>query len=68
MESVPELLAAGATDVHVTLRAFNGDPADAPAVFAEIVRRFADVCSMTRVATSGPRIGAGPGGLRSRSC
>ena len=45
MESVPELLAAGATDVHVTLRAFNGDPADAPAVFAEIVRRFADVCS-----------------------
>ena len=40
--TVPDLLAAGATDVHVTLRAFNRDPADAPAVFAEIVRRFAD--------------------------
>ena len=37
MASVPELVAAGATDVHVTLRAFNRDPADAPAVFAEIV-------------------------------
>jgi probable F420-dependent oxidoreductase len=40
--TVPDLVAAGATDVHVTLRAFNRDPADAPAVFAEIVRRFAD--------------------------
>lgn len=40
MASVPELVATGATDVHVTLRAFNSDPADAPAVFAEIVRRF----------------------------
>ena len=30
MASVPELVAAGATDVHVTLRAFNRDPADAP--------------------------------------
>ena len=37
MASVPDLVAAGATDVHVTLRAFNADPADAPAVFAEIV-------------------------------
>ena len=45
MESVPALLAAGATDVHVTLRAFSGDPAEAPAVFAEIVRRFADTRS-----------------------
>ena len=35
-------LAAGATDVHVTLRAFTGDPAEAPAVCAEIVRRFGD--------------------------
>ncbi len=42
MESVPDLVAAGATDVHVTLRAFNADPADAPAVLAEIVRRFTD--------------------------
>jgi probable F420-dependent oxidoreductase len=42
IESVPELVAAGATDVHVTLRAFNRDPADAPAVLAEIVRRFGD--------------------------
>jgi probable F420-dependent oxidoreductase len=40
--SVPDLVASGATDVHVTLRAFNRDPADAPAVFAEIVRRFHD--------------------------
>jgi probable F420-dependent oxidoreductase len=40
MASVPDLITAGATDVHVTLRAFNGDPADAPAVLAEIVRRF----------------------------
>ena len=37
MASVPELVAAGATDVHVTLRAFSRDPAEAPAVFAEIV-------------------------------
>ena len=35
----------GATDVHVTLRAFSRDPADAPAVFAEIVRRFADAAT-----------------------
>jgi hypothetical protein len=42
MATVPDLLAAGATDVHVTLRAFNRDPAGAPAVFAEIARRFAD--------------------------
>jgi probable F420-dependent oxidoreductase len=42
MSTVPDLLAAGATDVHVTLRAFNADPADAPEVLAEIVRRFGD--------------------------
>ena len=41
--TVPDLLAAGATDVHVTLRAFNRDPAKAPGVLAEIVRQFADV-------------------------
>jgi len=42
MASVPDLVEAGATDVHVTLRAFNSDPAQAPAVFADIVSRFAD--------------------------
>ena len=45
---MPDLVAAGATDVHVTLRAFNRDPADAPAVFAEIVRRFADAVDVSR--------------------
>jgi probable F420-dependent oxidoreductase len=40
--AVPDLVASGATDVHVTLRAFNRDPADAPAVLADLVRRFAD--------------------------
>ena len=42
MASVPEIVAAGATDVHVMLRAFNADPAEAPAVLGEIVRRFND--------------------------
>jgi len=42
MATVPDLLAAGATDVHVTLRAFTGDPEQAPAACAEIVRRFGD--------------------------
>jgi len=42
MATVPDLLAAGATDVHVTLRAFNADAAEAPGVLAEIVRRFGD--------------------------
>jgi probable F420-dependent oxidoreductase len=40
MESVTELVAAGATDVHVTLRAFVRDPDDAPATLADIVARF----------------------------
>jgi probable F420-dependent oxidoreductase len=43
IESVPELVAAGATDVQVTLKPFNRDPADAPVVLGEIVRRFAEV-------------------------
>jgi probable F420-dependent oxidoreductase len=43
MATIPELVAAGATDVHVTLRAFSGDPAEAPAVFADIARRFDDI-------------------------
>jgi len=42
MARAPEVVAAGATDVHVTLRAFNADPADAPGVLAEIERRFAE--------------------------
>ena len=42
MATVPDLLAAGATDVHVTLRAFTADPEQAAAVCAEIVRRFGD--------------------------
>jgi probable F420-dependent oxidoreductase len=42
MASVPDLVAAGATDVHVTLRAFSTDPAEAPAVLAEIERRFSE--------------------------
>jgi probable F420-dependent oxidoreductase len=40
MASVPELVAAGATDVHVTLRAFVRTPEDAPAALTEIVTRF----------------------------
>jgi probable F420-dependent oxidoreductase len=40
MESVAELVAAGATDVHVTLRAFVRDPDDAPGTLADIVARF----------------------------
>lgn len=40
--TVPELVAAGATDVHLTLRAFAREAADAPAVLAEAVRRFRD--------------------------
>ena len=42
MATVPELVAAGATDVHLTLRAFAREAADAPAVLAEAVRRFRD--------------------------
>jgi alkanesulfonate monooxygenase SsuD/methylene tetrahydromethanopterin reductase-like flavin-dependent oxidoreductase (luciferase family) len=43
METVPDVVATGATDVNVTLRAFARDVADAPAVMKEIVRRFADL-------------------------
>jgi probable F420-dependent oxidoreductase len=43
MESVPELVAAGATDIQVSLKPFNADPAAAPAVLAEIARRFSEV-------------------------
>ena len=45
MATVPDLLAAGATDVHVTLRAFTADPEQAQHVCAEIVRRFGDMVS-----------------------
>jgi hypothetical protein len=41
MESVPELLAAGVTNVQVALAAFCRDPAQAPAVFTDLVARFA---------------------------
>ncbi len=40
MESVPALVEAGATDIHVTLRAFARDVADAPRVLSELVQRF----------------------------
>jgi hypothetical protein len=40
VESLPELVAAGATDINVALRAFCRDVADAPAVMDELVRRF----------------------------
>jgi probable F420-dependent oxidoreductase len=42
MESVPELVAAGATDIQVTLRAFCRDVADAPQTMAAIAERFAE--------------------------
>jgi probable F420-dependent oxidoreductase len=42
MESVAELLAAGATDIQAPLRAFAREPADAPNAMAELVRRFAE--------------------------
>jgi probable F420-dependent oxidoreductase len=43
MESVTELRAAGATDVHVTLRAFAREIEDAPKVMSELRRRFDDL-------------------------
>jgi hypothetical protein len=43
MESVPELVDAGATDVAVTLRAFARDVADTPAAMTALVRRFREV-------------------------
>jgi probable F420-dependent oxidoreductase len=43
IDSVPELLAAGATDVQITLRAFARDVADASKVMQEAVQRFRDV-------------------------
>jgi probable F420-dependent oxidoreductase len=42
IESVPSLIAAGATDIQATLRAFARDPGDAPAAMTELVRRFRD--------------------------
>lgn len=42
VESVPELVAAGATDIQVTLRAFARDAGDAPGVLSELVHRFRD--------------------------
>jgi probable F420-dependent oxidoreductase len=40
IESVPELVTAGVTDVNVTLRAFARETSDAPKAMDEIVRRF----------------------------
>jgi probable F420-dependent oxidoreductase len=42
MESVPELRAAGVTDVHVPLRAFARESSDAAKVMEELVARFRD--------------------------
>jgi probable F420-dependent oxidoreductase len=42
MATAPELFAAGATDIIVTLRAFARDVADVPAVMKELVHRFAE--------------------------
>ena len=43
MESVPELVAAGVTDVNVTLRAFARETNDAPKAMEDVVRRFHEV-------------------------
>jgi probable F420-dependent oxidoreductase len=43
IESAPELLEAGATDVHVTLRAFARESADAAKVMHQIAERFREV-------------------------
>jgi hypothetical protein len=43
MESVPELVAAGATDVHVSLPAYCRDPDAAPAALTDIVTAFSAV-------------------------
>jgi probable F420-dependent oxidoreductase len=43
MQSVPELLAAGATDVHVSLQAYCRAPEAAPAALADIVTAFRKV-------------------------
>jgi alkanesulfonate monooxygenase SsuD/methylene tetrahydromethanopterin reductase-like flavin-dependent oxidoreductase (luciferase family) len=40
MESVAALLAAGATDIHVTLRAFARNAPDASGAMKELVRMF----------------------------
>jgi tRNA A-37 threonylcarbamoyl transferase component Bud32 len=40
LDGVEELVAAGATDVHVPFQAICRDPADAPEVFAELVSGY----------------------------
>jgi probable F420-dependent oxidoreductase len=42
MATAPELVAAGATDIAVTLRAFARDVGEAPAAMKEFAQRFAD--------------------------
>jgi probable F420-dependent oxidoreductase len=44
MASVPELVAAGATDVVATLRAFARDVADAPAAMRDLRAQFDKAC------------------------
>jgi probable F420-dependent oxidoreductase len=40
IESIPELLSAGATNIQVPMQAFCREPAGAPAFFADLVTRF----------------------------
>jgi probable F420-dependent oxidoreductase len=40
VESIPSLVDAGATDIHVTMQAFTRDPDAAPAFFTDLVARF----------------------------
>jgi probable F420-dependent oxidoreductase len=42
IESVPEIVAAGATNIQLPLQAFCREPAEAPAFFADAVARFHD--------------------------
>ena len=40
LESIPDLVAAGATDIGVTIQAFTRDPDEAPAFFKRLVAGF----------------------------
>jgi probable F420-dependent oxidoreductase len=43
IESVPQLLDAGGTNIHVPLQAFCREPSQAPAFFTDLVKRFSQV-------------------------
>ncbi len=43
MEAIPDLVAAGVTDVQVASWALDRDPARAAEMFDELVARFRDV-------------------------